>query len=115
MTIDPSLDIVSCPGVEIKGLTATVVARKGQRGNLAYEKYAFCPFVETSNLDLDPHIWEMVDLVLENNHNSDLKVVDVFTDKSNSLARLFTHILTLKPLRVVRKTLHFPVFATRSL
>ena len=85
----------------MKGLQATIVPRKGQRGNLAYEKYAFCPYVESSNLDTEPHLWEMVDLVLENNRNKDLKVMDVFAKMENSLARTFQHILTLKPLREV--------------
>ena len=80
---------------------ATVVPRKGQRGNLAYEKYSFCPYNEKA-VDKEPVMWELVDLVLENNRSKDLKVVDVFTNKDNSLAPLYLHILNLKPLREVR-------------
>ena len=52
-------------------------------------------------------MWEIVDLVLENNQSKGLKVVDVFTDGSNSLAGLFRHILTLKPSWEVRIIFNF--------
>lgn len=106
VTVHQHQNKVTCPGIEIKGLTVRTVVRTGQRGNLAYEKHAFCPYVvESSDLDLEAHVWEMVDLVLENNHSKDLKVLDVFTNKNNSLAPLFSHILTLRPLREVRTAL----------
>ena len=92
---------VICPGIEFKGLTVTIVPAKRQRGNLAYEKFDFCPFVETSNLDVEPHMWELVDLVLENTAGKNLKAADVFTKKENTLAGMYQHILTLKPLREV--------------
>ena len=75
--------------------------RKGQRGNLAYEKYTFSPYVENSTQSMEPHLWEMVDLVLDNNRSKDLKVVDIFTQKENSLAQAYQQILNLKPLREV--------------
>ena len=83
-------------------MNGTIVASKGQRGNLAFEKHAFCPYVETSSSDFESYMWEIVDLVLENNQSKDLKVVDVFTDARNSLSGLFRRILKLKPSREVR-------------
>ena len=94
---------VICPGIEFKGLNVTIVPAKRQRGNLAYEKYDFCPFVETSSLDMEPHLWELIDLVLSNTAGKSLKVTDVFTKKENTLAAMYQHILTLKPLREVTK------------
>ena len=90
-----------CPGIEVKGLQPTILPRKGQRGNLAYEKYAFSPYVENSTQDMESHLWEMVDLVLDNNRSKDLKVADIFTQKENSLAQAYQRILNLKPLREV--------------
>ena len=90
-----------CPGIEVKGLQPTIMPRKGQRGNLAYEKFSFSPYVEKSAQGMESHLWEMVDLVLANNRSKDLKVVDIFTQKENSLAQAYQHILTLKPLREV--------------
>lgn len=101
VSVYPNQNKITCPGIELKGLMATVVPRKGQRGNLAYEKYSFCPYNEKA-VDKEPVMWELVDLVLENNRSKDLKVVDVFTNKDNSLAPLYLHILNLKPLREVR-------------
>ena len=105
VTIHRNQHKITCPGIEIKNIQATVVPRKGQRGNLAYEKYGFCPYNETSDMDTETHLWEMVDLVLENNRSKELKVTDIFTKKENSLAGVFRHILTLKPLREVITTL----------
>ena len=101
VVILPNQRKIMCPGVEFKGLQPTIMPRRGQRGNLAYEKFAFCPFVEKSAQDMESHLWEMVDLVLDNNRSKDLKVVDIFTQKQNSLAKDYQHILTLKPLREV--------------
>ena len=77
--------------------------RRGQRGNLAYEKFTFRPYIEKSTESAETHLWELVDLVLENNRTKDLKVIDIFTQKENSLAKTFQHILTLKPLREVSR------------
>ena len=71
---------------------------------MAYEKFDFCPYVETSKLDVEPHMWELVDLVLSNTAGKNLKVADVFTQKENTLAGMYQHILTLKPLREVGDT-----------
>ena len=101
VAILPNQHKVICPGIEFKGLNATIVPAKRQRGNLAYEKFDFCPFVETSNLDVEPHMWELVDLVLSNTAGKNLKVADVFTQKESSLAGMYQHIITLKPLREV--------------
>ena len=51
---------------------------------------------------MEPHMWELVDLVLQNSAGKSLKVADVFTKKENTLAGTYQHILTLKPLREVK-------------
>ena len=89
MTADPLVRVfvlpnqkkIICPGVEFKGLQATIIPRRGQRGNLAYEKFSFCPYMENSPQNTETHLSELVDLVLDNNRSKDLKVVDIFTHK----------------------------------
>ena len=98
----PNLRKIIAPGIEFKGLQPTIIPRKGQRGNLALDKFTFCPFVEkTSGEDMKPHVSEMVDLVLDNCRTKELKVVDVFTNKDNSLAKLYHQILSRKPMQQV--------------
>ena len=99
----PNQRKIICPGLEIKGLQPTIIPRRGQRGNRAYEKFTFCPFIENSSESLEAQLSEMVDLVLENNQSKDLKVMDIFTQKENSLAKMFQRILNLKPLREVSR------------
>ena len=112
----PNQNKIICPGVEFKGLQATIIPRRGQRGNLAYEKFTFCPFIENSPDNMERHLSELVDLVLDNNRSKDLKVVDIFTQKENSLSKAYQHILTLKPLReVCLLALHFSVFQLKVL
>ena len=101
MVVLPYERKIVCPGIEFKGLQPTTLPRKGQRGNLAYEKFAFTPYLENSTQDMESHLWEMVDLVLDNNRIKDLKVMDIFTQKENSLAKTYQEILNLKPLREV--------------
>ena len=105
VAILPNQGKVICPGIEFKGLNGTIVPRKLHRGSLAFEKYSFCPYVEASNLEVELHMWELVDLVLQNTAaGKTLKVVDVFTKRGSSLARLYQQILTLKPGEVAKTT-----------
>ena len=97
--IDSDRNLISCPGVEIKGLITTNIPRKSQRGNVAYEKYSFCPLV-TSELhkDKETALQEMVDLVLENHDGKKIEILDIFTKKDQSTVRTVSEIMALKPL-----------------
>ena len=102
VTIDHHMNTISCPGIEIKGLTTKAVRRREQKANLAYEKYTFCPFLDEAPGVRQTQMWELIDLVLENNPGTAIEVSDVFLKKENSVAKTIQEIIAMKPLRQVR-------------
>ena len=106
VTVDHSGALISCPGVEIKGLITTDVPRS-HKCNLAYEKFTFCPLLDRGpHLELMMALWEIVELVLENNDAKKIQVLDIFTKKEQSCAKTFSEIMLLTPLRQVSNTLY---------
>ena len=108
VTIDRCRNLISCPGVEIRGLITANVPRKSQRGNLAYEQYSFCPLVSSQiPVGRETALWEIVDLVLENYDGKKIEILDVFPKKEQSTVSTIRQIMALRPLLQVLICVHF--------
>ena len=106
--IDHNRKVISCPGVEIKGIIPSNVQWKSQqRGNLAFEKYSFCPLLSSElHTNGETALQEMIDLVLENHKGKRIQILDMFSKKVESTVGAVSQIMALKPLLQVNQPFH---------
>ena len=115
MSINEDLGTIYCPGVQIRGLTATVIPRRRQDETLSVEEYKFTSYFDDavlvhgnpdqSSSSVYPAsnvaVAGLVDLILENYESKKLKILDIFTKAENSQTESIYPAMTVKPTHVV--------------
>ena len=96
--IHKQLGIIQSGGVELRGVTASTIAKRKNVIKPVLEKYVFTPYIEPTHLDLHMSLRACTHIVLENKPGIQVNVVEVHNQGTTPLSPVLVPIFADLPL-----------------
>jgi fatty acid synthase len=96
--IHKQLDIIQSGGVEVRGLTASTIAKRRNLSKPVLEKYLFIPYKEATHLDLHTALRVCTHIAVENKPDIQVDMVEVHNQGTTPLSPILVHIFADLPL-----------------
>jgi fatty acid synthase len=96
--IHKQLGIIQSGGVEVRGLGASIIAKRRNLSKPVLEKYVFTPYIEPTHLDLHTALRACAHIALENKPGIQVNVVEVHNQGTTPLSPVLVPVFADLPL-----------------